>query len=103
MTPAEAKLWTHLRAHRLKDVHFRNQHAIGNYVVDFCAPRRKLIIGLDGSRHLEQEEYDIERTAFLESKGYRVLRFWNNQVMNEIENVLQTIFNVLEEDEKGDL
>ena len=103
MTPAESKLWTHLRAHRLKDVHFRNQHAIGNYVVDFCAPRRKLIIGLDGSRHLEQEEYDIERTAFLESKGYRVLRFWNNQVMNEIENVLQTIFNVLEEDEKGDL
>ena len=103
MTPAEAKLWTHLRAHRLKDVHFRNQHAIGNYVVDFCAPRRKLIIELDGSQHLEQEEYDIERTAFLESKGYRVLRFWNNQVMNEIENVLQTIFNVLEEDEKGDL
>ena len=100
MTPAEAK---HLRAHRLKDVHFRNQHAIGNYVVDFCAPRRKLIIELDGSQHLEQEEYDIERTAFLESKGYRILRFWNNQVMNEIENVLQTIFNVLEEGEEGDL
>jgi len=48
MTPAEAKLWRHLRAHRLKDVHFRNQHAIGNYVVDFCAPRRKLIIELGG-------------------------------------------------------
>ena len=68
-----------------------------------CAPRRKIIIELDGSQHLEQEEYDNERTAFLESKGYRVLRFWNNQVMNEIENVLQTIFNVLEEGEEGDL
>ena len=68
-----------------------------------CAPRRKIIIELDGSQHVEQEEYDIKRTAFLESKGYRVLRFWNNQVMNEIENVLQTIFNVLEEGEEGDL
>ena len=99
MTPAEAKLWAHLRAHRLKDVHFRNQHAIGSYIVDFCAPRRKLIIELDGSQHAEQEEYDTERTIFLESKGYRVLRFWNNQVMNEIENVLQAIFDALELDD----
>jgi very-short-patch-repair endonuclease len=88
MTPAEIKLWAHLRAHRMKDVHFRNQHAIGNYIVDFspkgtmCAPRRRLIIELDGSQHLEQEEYDAERTAFWESKGYRVLCFWNNQAMN---------------------
>jgi very-short-patch-repair endonuclease len=49
LTPAEARLWSRLRAHRMKDVHFRNQHAIGNYVVDFCAPRRKLIIELDGT------------------------------------------------------
>ena len=91
MTPAEAKLWAHLRAHRMKGVHFRNQHAIGNYVVDFCAPRRKLIIELDGSQHLEQNEYDAERTAFLAAKGYRVLRFWNNEVMNNIENVLCAI------------
>ncbi len=91
MTPAEAKLWAHLRAHRMKNVHFRNQHAIGNYVVDFCAPRRKLIIELDGSQHLEQKEYDAERTAFLAAKGYRVLRFWNNEVMNNIENVLCAI------------
>src|SRR5258705_4184626 len=47
MTPAESKLWAHLRAHRMGDVHFRNQHAIGNYIVDFCAPRKKLIIELD--------------------------------------------------------
>jgi very-short-patch-repair endonuclease len=97
MTPAEAKLWARLRAHRTKDIHFRNQHAIGNYVVDFCAPRRKLIIELDGSQHLEHEEYDIERTAFLESKDYRVLRFWNSDVMNDIEGVLRAIDLALEE------
>lgn len=77
------------------DVHFRNQHAIGNYVVDFCAPRRKLIIELDGSQHLEQEEYDSERTVFLQSKGYRVLRFWNNDVMKDIDSVLKVIYDAL--------
>jgi very-short-patch-repair endonuclease len=55
MSSAEAKLWKHLRAHQMGDVHFRNQHAIGNYIVDFCAPRKKLIIELDGSQHLEQQ------------------------------------------------
>jgi very-short-patch-repair endonuclease len=62
-----------------------------------CAPRRKLIIELDGSQHLEQEEYDFERTSFLESKGYRILRFWNNQIMNDIEAVLRAIAYALEE------
>ena len=95
MTPAEHKLWSHLRAHRMGDVHFRNQHAIGNYIVDFCAPRKKLIVELDGSQHLEQEEYDKERSAFLEAKGYRVLRFWNNDVVNDIESVLKVIFAAL--------
>ncbi len=99
MTEAEAKLWKHLRAHRMDDVHFRNQHAIGNYIVDFCAPRRKLIIELDGSQHLEQEEYDEERTGFLKSKGYKVLRFWNNDVMNNIDSVLTVIWDTLKEQE----
>jgi very-short-patch-repair endonuclease len=101
MSPAEAKLWNHLRAHRMGDVHFRNQHAIGTYIVDFCAPRKKLILELDGSQHLEQGEYDAERTAFFESKGYRVLRFWNNDVMNNIEIVLKVIWSALNE-EAGD-
>ena len=100
LTPAEEKLWTHLRTHRMEDVHFRKQHAIGNYIVDFCAPSKKLIIELDGSQHLEQEEYDKERTAFLSSKGYKVLRFWNNQVMNELDAVLNLIWNTLKEDTK---
>ena len=77
------------------NVHFRNQHAIGNYVVDFCAPRKKLIIELDGSQHLEQEEYEKERTAFFESKGYRVLRFRNNDVMNNLDAVLKVIWGAL--------
>lgn len=98
MTPQERKLHTHLRAHRMGDVHFRPQHAIGNYIVDFCAPRRKLIIELDGSQHLEQEKYDEERTEFLKSKGYKVLRFWNNDVMKNIDSVLTVIWDTLRED-----
>jgi very-short-patch-repair endonuclease len=95
-TPAEKKLWAHLRLMREDGIRFRRQHAIGTYITDFCAPRRKIIIELDGSQHLEQEEYDAERTAFLESKGYRVLRFWNNDVMNDIEGVLRAIALALE-------
>ena len=96
-TPAEMKLWTHLRAHRVGDIHFRRQHAIGSYIVDFAAPRKKLIIELDGSQHLEQQEYDEERSAFLESKGYRILRFWNNEVMSDINSVLTEIWNILKD------
>ncbi len=96
-TPAEIKLKARLRAHRMADVHFRPQHAIGNYIVDFCAPRRKLIIELDGSQHLEQQDYDAERTEFLKSKGYKVLRFWNNDVMNDMDSVLNVIWDTLNE------
>ncbi len=95
MTPLERKLWARLRAHRMKGVHFRPQHAIGNYVVDFCAAQKKLIIELDGSQHLEQTEYDAQRTEFLQSKGYRVLRFWNNDVSNNMDAVLDVIWESL--------
>ncbi len=98
MTEAESRLWKHLRAHRMGDVHFRRQHAIGNYIVDFCAPRRKLIIELDGSQHLEQEEYDEERSEFLKSKGYKILRFWNNDVMNNVDSVLSVIWDTLQKE-----
>ena len=97
MTPTEIKLWGNLRAHRMGGVHFRNQHAIGNYIVDFCAPRKKLIIELDGSQHLERQEYDAERTAYLISKGYEVLRFWNNDVTKDMDSVLNVIWNTLNE------
>ena len=93
-TPAEQKLWSRIRNDQL-GITFRRQHAIGNYIVDFCAPRRKLIIELDGSQHLEQKEYDEKRTRYLESRGYRVLRFWNNDVLNKIDDVLKVIWNIL--------
>jgi len=72
-------------------VNFRRQHAIGNYIPDFVSIKKKLAIELDGSQHLEQEEYDIERTKYLESQGYKVIRFWNNQVVNDIEGVVRAI------------
>jgi very-short-patch-repair endonuclease len=95
-TEAEAKLWKLLRAHQLDGVGFRRQHAIGQYIVDFCAPRRKLIIELDGSQHLDQQIYDEERSAFLEAQGYCVLRFWNNDVLRNTESVMEVIQNTLQ-------
>jgi len=91
LTPAERKLWAYLRGDKLNGINFRRQHAIGNYIVDFVSIKRKVIIELDGSQHLEQEEYDKERTKYLESKGYKVIRFWNNQVMNDMNGVIQVI------------
>src|ERR1700690_3147439 len=90
-TPAEAKLWAYLRGNKLNEVNFRRQHAIGKYIVDFCSVKQKLVIELDGGHHLEQEEYDEERTAFLKNQGYSVMRFWNDKVMNDIEGVIKTI------------
>ncbi len=98
LTPAERKLWAHLRNDQL-GINFRRQHAVGNYIPDFCSPKAKLIIELDGSQHLEQAEYDSERTKFLESQGYKVIRFWNNQVMNDIEGVIKAIMYALESKE----
>jgi very-short-patch-repair endonuclease len=76
-------------------VSFRRQHAIGNYIVDFCSIKSKLIIEIDGSQHLEQSDYDNERTQYLEAQGYQVIRFWNNQVMNELDGVIRAIEDTL--------
>src|SRR5512147_1201009 len=73
-TPAERKLWSRIRNDQL-GVTFRRQHAVGNYVPDFCSPKAKLIVELDGSQHVEQEGYDQERTNYLEAQGYKVIRF----------------------------
>jgi very-short-patch-repair endonuclease len=94
-TPAEQKLWRYLRSHQLKSAGFRRQHAIGPFIVDFCAPRWKIIIELDGGHHADQVEYDSMRTVFLERQDYRVLRFWNNEVMNNIQGVVQVISETL--------
>ena len=101
-TEAEAKLWSRIRDHRFNNIHFRRQHAIGHYVVDFCAPRQKLIIEVDGSQHLGQVEYDNQSTAYLQSLGYQVLRFWNHDVMNRIDAVLEEIFQVFKVSDDGE-
>jgi very-short-patch-repair endonuclease len=96
-TEAEAKLWQVLGSHQLCSIHFRRQHAIGTYVVDFWAPRQKLVIELDGGQHLDRQEYDLERTAFLESRGYKVLRFWNDEVIKNRVGVLHVIIEAIKE------
>ena len=94
-TPTERKLWFVLRGKKLTGVSFRRQHAVGNYIVDFVSIKKKLIIELDGSQHLEQTQYDTERTRYLESQGYKVFRFWNHQVLNDMNGVIQVIKFVL--------
>ncbi len=90
-THAERKLWAYLRGDKLNGVNFRRQHAIGNFIVDFVSVKKKLIIELDGSQHLDQVEYDLERSKYFESQGYKVVRFWNNQVENDIAGVIRAI------------
>ncbi len=99
LTPTERLLWARLRAHRTDDVHFRNRHAIGNYIVDFCAPRKKLVIEVDGSQHLQQQDYDAERTTFLQKHGYRVLRFSNHDINTNLEGVMTEILFQLDNKE----
>jgi very-short-patch-repair endonuclease len=94
--PAEITLWAYLRGLRQDGLRFRRQHAIGPYITDFCAPRQKLIIEVDGSQHLDQQEYDAARTLFLESQGYQLIRFWNSDVMNKIDEVMGVILQALE-------
>lgn len=96
-TPAERKLWSRIRDDQL-GVNFRRQHAVGNYIPDFVCIEKKLIIELDGSQHLEQEEYDEERTKYLASLGYKVIRFWNNDVMKNIEGVILAILHAMEDE-----
>ena len=95
LTPAERRLWSRIRNDQL-GVTFRRQHAIGHYIPDLCSPKARLIIELDGSQHLDRESYDQERTEYLQSKGYTVLRFWNSDVMNEIDSVIRAIRQAME-------
>jgi very-short-patch-repair endonuclease len=92
-TDEERKLWQHLGAKRLGKFKFRRQQRIGPYFADFCCVSQRLIIELDGGQHAEREEErkDALRTAYVSEQGYRVMRFWNEQVNTEMENVLEAI------------
>ncbi len=93
-TDAEKKLWQHLRLKQFMGLKFRRQQIIERYIVDFLCFEKRLIVEVDGGQHNENKE-DEERTKFLETKGFLVLRFWNNEVLNNIEGVLTSIENTL--------
>lgn len=95
MTDAEEILWKHLRNNKLKGLKFRRQHPLDIYIADFYCHQKKLIIELDGGIHdtPEQREYDEGRTFELEEKGFKILRFRNEEVINDLENVLERILD----------
>lgn len=94
-TEAERKLWARLRARQLCGVKFRRQHPIDRFVADFCCLEHRLVVELDGGHHAEQVETDQRRSALLARRGYRVLRFWDNEVMEDRDAVLERIAAVL--------
>ena len=96
-TNAERKLWRHLRNRRCAAFKFRRQHILGLYIVDFVCLEQKLIVEIDGGQHATHIHYDAKRTAFLESLGCNVIRFWNNDVLRNIDGVLEVIRKALTE------
>jgi very-short-patch-repair endonuclease len=93
-TSAERRLWLALRE-GLPEARFRRQVPIGPYIVDFCSHAARLVIEVDGSQHQGAAGYDAARTRFLEGEGYRVLRFWNNEVAESLDGVLTAILAAL--------
>ena len=91
MTDAERALWYHLRGHRFTGVKFKRQKPIGPFIVDFVALEHRLVIEVDGGQHADDANGDRERDAWLAAHGYQVLRFWNNQVLQELPAVLERI------------
>ncbi len=94
-TDAEQKLWVLLRSKRFKDVKFRRQQPLDPYIVDFCSFEKMLVIELDGGQHAKNQEKDSKRTKFLECEGYRVIRFWDHEVLTNFEGVLEKILQYL--------
>jgi very-short-patch-repair endonuclease len=91
MTDAERKLWYYLRAGRFQGYKFRRQVPLGSFVADFLCESARLIVEVDGGQHAERIERDTARTQWLEAQGYVVMRFWNNDVLANIEGVLTTL------------
>ncbi|WP_349259267.1 endonuclease domain-containing protein [Candidatus Binatus sp.] len=94
-TAAEQILWRHLRGRRICNAKFRRQFPIGPYFTDFCSIERRVIVELDGSQHADHSGDDEVRTSYLISRGYLVLRFWNDQVLKSADAVLAGIEKVL--------
>ena len=94
-TDAESALWAELRSRQLSGHRFKRQHPIGPYIVDFVCLESNLVVELDGGQHQISIEYDAERSKYLNQHGFSVLRFWNNQVLTEIEGVKEAILLAL--------
>ena len=95
LTEAERTLWKYLRLRQFDGNKFRRQQPIGKYIVDFVCFEKKLIVEVDGGQHNEQVIYDSERNEWLKKQGFRILRFWNNQVLKEIDGVEGSIMEAL--------
>jgi crossover junction endodeoxyribonuclease RuvC len=91
-TDAERIVWQNLRSRQLLGAKFRRQHVVENYIVDFVSFDAMLVVELDGSQHAEQKVYDEKRNGVLESAGFHMLRFWNSDVMVNIDGVISTIY-----------
>ena len=100
MTDAELALWSRLRNRRLLDHKFRSQWTLGPFVADFCCLSARLVVEVDGGQHSKRR--DAGRTAWLEEQGFRVLRFWNNDVLTNMDGVLEVIAAALKEQEEQD-
>jgi very-short-patch-repair endonuclease len=97
LTEAEKKLWRVVRKKQLIGLRFRKQVPIGIYIADFICFEKHLIIEIDGGQHCENIEYDKKRTLWLEHQGFQVIRFWNNEVMNDIDAVATVILDICSE------
>jgi len=90
-TDAERLLWKHLRLRQIGGYKFRRQQPLGHYIVDFVCLEKRLAIEVDGGQHSEQTNYDTKRSVWLESQGFRILRFWNHEILKETDAVKQVI------------
>ncbi|MEK7669281.1 MAG: endonuclease domain-containing protein [Patescibacteria group bacterium] len=90
-TEAEKILWQKIRNRQINNFKFHRQYSAGPYILDFFCPEIRLVIELDGEQHKDTKEYDKERELFLKDKDINVIRFWNNEVLENIENILNII------------
>ena len=100
-TDAERKLWYALRARRLDGIKFKRQVPIGRFIADFMCFECKLVVEVDGSQPAEQADYDAARTRWLETQGYRVVRYWNREVLLNTEGVAEEIWQLAQERKPG--
>jgi len=97
-TEAETRLWNRVRRNQLDGHHFRRQLPIGPYIIDFACSTQSLVVEVDGGQHSGRIEQDITRTAYLDEQGFRVLRFWNNEVLDNTDGVVEVILSALREE-----